>query len=524
MERRAVLKGAAATAVLALPAVAQSTRTATLRLVPQSNLPTLDPMFSSDVVMNHGFHAFDTLYGTDSSGGVKPQMAEGHTVSDDGLVWRIQLREGLMFHDGTPVRAIDCAASLARWAKLDTFGLLLSNVVERWGADGDHTIAIRLAKPFPRLLDAIGKASPRVAFMMPERLARTSPLEAMTDVIGSGPYYFRSEEYVSGSRVVYERFDSYVPRKEAPDWTSGGKVAHFPRVEWHILADAATANAALRAGEVDWWELPLPDLYPSLRASRDIRLEVSNPGGHVSFMRLNHAQPPFNDLRTRQAVLAAVVQDDYMNAILGGDLNGWQQCRSAFPCGTPYEASDNGRLMPGDVTAGRVLLEGSGYQGQSVVVLNPIDNPLLAPLGDVTADLLKKLGMRVELATSDWATVVQRRASREPVDRGGWSVLQSYAPATAYANPAINPLVQGSGPKGWFGWWDNEEAQTLLHRWLDATDSDSRQGAARGLGRLALEQVAMIPLGQWFGRTAYRRSIEGVLQGGSPYPWNVRRA
>ena len=147
----------------------------------------LDPMFSSDVVMNHGFYAFDTLYSTDSMGVARPQMAEGHTVSDDGRVWRIRLREGLTFHDGTPVRAVDCAASLARWAKLDTFGRLLGKVVENWRAADDRTVEIRLTKPFPMLLDAIGKASPRVAFVLPERLARSGPFEPISEIVGSGP-------------------------------------------------------------------------------------------------------------------------------------------------------------------------------------------------------------------------------------------------------------------------------------------------------------------------------------------------
>ncbi len=522
MRRRMVLGGLAATA-LARPAIAQPARTATLRFVPQSSLPTLDPMFSSEVVTNHGFYAYDTLYSIDSKGVARPQMAEGHAVSDDGLVWRIRLRDGLMFHDGTPVRAADCAASLARWAKVEAFGLLLGKVVDRWGAPDDRTLEIRLSKPFPLLLEAIGKAQSRVAFIMPERLARTDPFKPVAEVTGSGPYRFRADEYVPGSRVVYERFDGYVPRAEPPDRATGGKIAHFPRIEWHVTPDAATASAALQAGEVDWWELPLPDLYASLAASRDIALQIDNPDGRVSFMRMNHLQPPFDDMRVRRAVLAAVSQADYMGATLGDDAKLWRACRSAFPCGTPYEASDEA-LMPGSVAAGQKLLRASGYSGQKVVVLNPTDNPLIAPLGEVTADLLQKLGMTVDLATSDWGTVVQRRSSREPVDKGGWSILHSYGTATGYASPAVNPLLRGSGVDGWFGWWTSPQAEVLVQQWLDAPNAAARLPVGQALGRLALEEVAIVPLGQWFGRTAFRRNITGVLPGGSPYPWNVRPA
>ncbi len=146
-----------------------------------------------------------------------------------------------------------------------------------------------------------------------------------------------------------------MPRPEPPDWATGGKVAHFPRIEWHIVPDAATATAALQAGEVDWWELPLPDLYPALAASRDVVLQPDNPDGRVSFMRMNHLQPPFDDVRVRRAVFAAVSQADYMGATLCDDAKLWRACRSAFPCGTSYEANDPA-LMPGDVAAGQALL------------------------------------------------------------------------------------------------------------------------------------------------------------------------
>lgn len=523
MRRRSFLRGLVATP-LAAPALAQTSKTRTLRFVPQSNLLTLDPHFSSEVVANHGLYVFDTLYGVDSAGLARPQMAEAHEVSPDGRLWRIRLREGLLFHDGTPVRAIDAAASLERWSKLEPFGQLLAKVVERWGAPDDRTIEIRLTRPFPLLLEAIGKGQSRLAFIMPERSARTDPFKPIGEIVGSGPYRFLADEYVSGSRVAYARFDRYRPRSEAPDLTAGGKAAHFPRIEWHVIPDPATAFAALRAGEVDWWEVPLPDLQARLKADRNIALQIDNPAGRISFMRMNHLQPPFDDLRIRRAVLAAVRQQDYLQASLGDDASLWQDCRSQFPCGTPYEVRDEGLLMPGSDAAAKALLKEAGYAKQRTVVLNPSDNPVLNPIGEVTADLLRRIGMNVELVTTDWGTVVQRRTSREPVERGGWSVLHSYGTANGYANPAVNALLRGSGADGWFGWWRNDAAEALVQRWLDAPEAAQRQALGQQIGRLAMEDVAIVPLGQWFGRTAFRRSITGVLPGGSPYPWNVRPA
>ena len=523
LTRRALLATAAATP-LAAPRIARAAPT-TLRFVPQANLTTLDPIFTTaTVTINHGYYVFDTLYATDSQSRPRPQMADGHEVSGNGLTWRIHLRDGLRFHDGTPVRAADCAASLARWAKRDPFGQVLNRAVEQWGAPDDRTFEIKLTRPFPLLLDAIGKPDANPAFVMPERLARTDATAALTEMVGSGPYRFLPGEYVSGSRNAYARFDGYNPRTEAPDWASGGKVAHFDRVEWQVIPDSATAASALQRGEVDWWEQPLPDLLPSL-AGQGITTQVDQPAGRLAIMRMNTLQPPFDNVKVRRAVLMAVNQDDYMHAVAGDDPSLSGGCRSLYPCGTPYASETLGStLIKGDIRAAKALLDQSGYAGQRVVVINPTDFPTIGPLGQVTADMLRKLGMNVDLQEMDWGSVVQRRTSREPVDKGGWSIFHTFGSAPAYANPAVSALVRGQGAAGWYGWWSSPHAEELVGEWLAATDPAAQARLARQIGDLALEEVATVPLGRFFVKTAFRSSITGVLQGTSPFPWNVRPA
>jgi peptide/nickel transport system substrate-binding protein len=527
IHRRTLLKAAAATAApLAAPAIAQDWRATTLRFVPQANLSVLDPVWTTaTVTTNHGYYVFDTLYGVDAALRPRPQMAEGHEVSADGLAWRIRLREGLRFHDGEPVRAADCVASLRRWCAREPFGQLLARVVEEWRVLGDRDFAIRLRRPFPLLLDALAKPDASVPFVMPERLARTDPNRAVTEMVGSGPYRFVAGEYNSGSRVVYERFEGYVPRQEPPVWTSGGKVAHFRRIEWHVLPDPATAAAALQNGEVDWWERPHPDLQRLLARARDIRREATDPKGRLAVMRMNHLHPPFDDVRMRRAVMYSVVQEDYMRAARGDDTSDWTTCRSLWPRHTPYYRDEGEALMPGSLERARAALREAGYAGQKVVIINPTDFPDIGPLGQVTADTLRRLGMNVELAESDWGTVVQRRTSREPVERGGWSILHTTGGATAWANPAISFLVRGQGTAGgWFGWWRNARAEELAEAWLFEPDEARQRAIAAELGRLALSEVSFVPLGQFVIRTAYRSSLTGILQGSAPYPWNVRRA
>ncbi|MBR0667820.1 ABC transporter substrate-binding protein [Roseomonas hellenica] len=525
MHRRTLL--AAAAASVAAPAIAQPARTATLRFVPQANLTALDPIWTSAIVTQmHGYCIFDTLYAVDGEQRPRPQMAEGHTTSDDGRVWRIRLREGLRFHDGEPVRARDCVASLERWSKRDTFGQILAGAVDAWGAPDDRTLEIRLKRPFPLLIDALAKPDANVPFIMPERLARTDANAQITEMVGSGPYRFVAGEYNSGSRAVYEKFDGYRPRQEPSDWASGGKVAHFPRIEWQILPDPATAAAALQNGEVDWLDQPLADLIPTLRRNRNIAIEVLNPTGLMSIMRLNHQQAPFNDLKTRQAVALSVEQSEYMQATLGTDRDTWRECRSLFPCGTPFGTEDLSELArpPRSLDRARAALAASGYSGQKVLIINPTDFPLIGPHGQVTADRLRRIGMNVELADTDWGTVVQRRVRREPVDQGGWSIFHTYGSSLAYLNPAVSTLVKGTGTAGWFGWYQSEAMNALVAQWLEAPDAARQKALADDINRLAQDDVATVPLGQFTIRTAYRRSITGLAKGSMPYPWSVRPA
>ena len=511
----------AASAVLATPALAQ--RTPVLRFVPQANLTSLDPIWTTATVTNnHSYYVYDTLYAMDATNQPRPQMAEGHQVSEDGRAWTIKLRDGLQFHDGVPVRSRDCAASLGRWSKRDSFGQLFATVFDRFDTPDDRTLVIRLQKPFPLLLNALGHPHPNVAWIMPERIASTDLTKSITDATGSGPYRFLPDEFVSGSFSAYQKFDRYQPRSDPPSWGTGAKVAHFPRVEWHVIPDPATAAAALQRGEVDWWEQPLPDLLPALAAAGGITLQIDQPYGRLSYARLNHLQPPFNDLKARQAFMMAVKQEEYMQATQGDDASQWLTCRSLYPRNTEYWRDDGKDLMRGDLQAAKRLLSESRYSGEAAVILSPTDFPLVGPMGQVTAALLQSVGFKTDLRESDLGTLVQRRVSRKPVAEGGWSVFHSFGGAIAYADPGPSPLIGEDGAGAWFGWPSNPRVTTRLQDWLEAPDSEARKRAAQDAGAMALEDVATLPLGQFYVKTAFRTSITGVAPGPAPYPFNVR--
>ena len=528
MRRRTLLRGAAAASAVALgrPAIGQDMRARTLRFVPQANLTSLDPIWTTAAVTeNHGWTVFDTLYGMTDDLKVQPQMAEGHSVSDDGRTWLIRLRDGLRWHDGERVRAQDCAASFARWSRRDTFGQSLGAVVDAWEAADDRTVRIRLKSRFPMLLDAIAKPAAVVPFMMPERIARTDPFQQMTEVIGSGPYRFVPQEYVSGSRAVYAKFDGYVPRQEPPSRTAGGKVAHFDRIEWSIIPDSATAAGALQAGEIDWWEQINADLTPVLRRARGVEVEIMNTLGYIGVARFNCLHPPFDNANVRRALLYALNQEDYLRAVTGNDPEAFRVCHSMWPCGTPCESRTGAEPLEGprNVERARAMLRDAGYRAEKVVIINPTDFPTIGPFGYVTADLLRRCGMNVELADTDWGTVVQRRASKEPPDHGGWSIFHTWWPSISVINPAVTATLRGQGDRGWFGWYRNDRVEQLAAEWLQAETEAEQKQLADEIQKESFENVPVLPLGQFFIRTGRRSNLTGMLKGNAPYPWNLRK-
>jgi peptide/nickel transport system substrate-binding protein len=524
VSRRLVLGGAAA--ALARPSLAQPARQRTLNFIPAANLTVLDPIVTTaGVTLTHGFAVFDTLYGLDDDLMPRPQMAEGHQVQDDGRTWLIRLRPGLRFHDGEPVLARDCVASLVRWSLRDGFGQSLAANVDAWEAADDRTIRIRLKRPVGPLLLALAHSTVSVAFMMPERLARTDARTPITEMVGSGPYRFLKDEYISGSHAGYARFELYVPRDEPANWTAGGKRVHFDKLDWQIVPDPATAAAAVQTGQVDWWEYVLPDLVPSLASNPKLQIRNLNRYGLVSVLRFNFQTAPFDNLALRRAVMSAIDQEDYLHAVIGDDPKAGRTCFSMFACDVPgaIETAEAQMRPPHNLDIARAAVKAAGYAGERIVILNPTDYAFIAACGNLTADLLRRLGMNVEVQEMDFGTLLSRRLNRNSVDKGGWSIFHTGGNADGMGNPGVNYYIRGQGLAGWPGWFDNPEIERLNDAWMGETDAAKSQGILDDIQRIAAEQVAFIPLGQWYVRSVLQRDIGGVVPSTSSLFWNVAR-
>lgn len=523
--RRQIL---AATAIgLAAPRLALGQAQArTLRFAPQSNLSNIDPVWSTAVVVrNHGLMIYDTLYGLGADYRPRPQMAVGHEISDNGLRWTITLRPGLRFHDGEPVRARDCVASIQRWSKRDVLGQRLDLLAEEISAPDDRRIEIRLKKPWPGLAFALGKPSANICAIMPERVARTDPFQQIQDYTGSGPFRFRQDLFRPGDIVVYERFAEYAPRDEPSDFLAGGKPVHFDRVEWRVMPDPSTASAALQNNEVDWWEQPLPDLLPLLRRNRDIVTELVNTAGNLGVMRFNFLHPPFDNPAVRRALLPAVDQRAFMNAAMGTDASLFHVPAGVFTPGTPLanEAGLEVLSGPRDLDRARRLLREAGYRGERVVMLSATDLPVLQSLSEVAADLMRRIGFNIDFQAMDWGTHIQRRTNRGPVDQGGWSAFCTTWEGLDVSVPGSHQPIRGHGANAWAGWPTIPRLEELREAWFEAADLEAEKRIAEEIQRVVWQELPFIPLGQVRPVMAHRRSLTGVVRGGPALFWGVRR-
>jgi peptide/nickel transport system substrate-binding protein len=445
-------------------------------------------------------------------------------VSSDGLIWTLRLRPGLRFHDGDPVLAKDVVASLNRWAAREQMGLMIRSIQDKLTAVDDRTFQWTLRKPYPKMLFALGKGNAPVCFIMPERIAATDPFKQIKEYVGSGPMRFVRDEWVPGAKAVFERFTDYQPRQENASWLAGGKKMMVDRIEWIVMPEPTTAFEALQTGEVDWWELPTADHVPLLQKNRDLMVDIADPLGNVAALRINHLHPPFSDVRARRALLTVLSQEDYMRAIINDDSL-WKPMRGYFTPGTPLFNEEGGEILrgPRDFDAGKRLLAESGYAGQPVTLLVAQDVSFVKSWGEITASVLKRLGMNVDYAALDWGTVTARRTQKAPPSQGGWNLYQTWFAGADCATPATHKYLRANGDNASYGWPNSPEIEAEIADWFDAPNLGEEQTIARRLNKSALDHVVYAPTGFYLSHQAWRKNVTGVVNGPLPFFWGVAK-
>ncbi len=509
----------------ALPIVASLGAAAaaqTLRVAPHSDLKVVDPIWTSALIsVNHGYMIYDTLFALDDELAVQPQMVERHETSADKLVWTFTLRDGLEWHDGQPVTADDCIASIGRWAARDSMGQKLMSYVAMLAAPDVKTIRMTLKEPYGLVLQTLAKPGANVPFMMPKRVAQTDPNQQITDFTGSGPFIFKRDEWRPGEKVVYLKNPKYRPRNAPASGLAGGKVPKVDRVEWIWIADPQTQVDALIKGEIDMIEQPPHDLLPLLEAEKNIALTVTNPPGRQFAFRFNVLHKPFDDPKVRQAVAYAFDQKDFLEAVIG-DPKWYRECKSMFPCGSPLQSTRGwDDKLGSDFPQARRLLREAGYDGTPIVLMQSTDIVSLSNLAPVAKSLLEKAGFKVDLQAMDWQTLVARRAKKDPPDAGGWHAFLTSWASVDILDPVATGFLNASCEKAMFGWPCDAELERLRDAFAKETDPARQKSIAEAVQLRVAEYPTHIQLGQYVQPVALRKGVSGLLPGPSIAFWNI---
>lgn len=496
----------------------------TITAVMHAPLRALDPVISTAYILrDYGYMVYDTLLAQDANGTPQPQMASWK-VSPDGKVYTFTLRDGLKWHDGKPVTAADCVASIKRWDQVDKMGQLMAGMMADMKVVDDKTFTMTFNEKTAIALAALSKPSGLAAFMMPKAVAETPVGTPITSTIGSGPFVFDAAEYKPGVQAVFDKFKGYVPRSEPPSGLAGGKVVKVDRVKWVNMPDPMTAVNALMSGEIDFLEQTPQDLLPMLKGNPDIKLDVYAKQGSQNLARMNFLQPPFNNLKIRQAAMLALGQQELLDAQVGANNKAGHTCAAVFGCGSVY-ASDYGadKVIKAQPEKAKALLKEAGYDGTPVVLLAATDLASLVPMGPIYAAQLRAAGFNVKLESMDWASVVARRASKAPPSQGGWNMFGTTNVLPDVASPLGFIGVAAGGDSAWFGWPNVPAIEAARAKLARSSDPVESKKLADEIQKLVIDNVVMVPTGEFTNTTARRKVLSGQLDAAAPVFWNMTK-
>jgi peptide/nickel transport system substrate-binding protein len=488
----------------------------TLTAVLESEVVIVDPhVTTASISRTFGYHLFDTLFSMDSKGEIHPQMVDSFRTSADRLTWDFTLRSGLAFHDGAPVTAADCVASLRRWAPLDSLGRMLLAATETMTPKDANSFSIALKRPFPLMLDVLGKPNAAVPFIMPERIIPAGRGERIKELIGSGPFVFDAARWRTGDTMVLTRNAHYVPRAEPADFVSGGKKVLIDELVLKTIHDDSTSASALIAGEIDYLQYLPFDWLGKLEADSDLSImTLSGVDMFQGNFRLNHASGPFADPDVRRVLWQLVDQNEIMQAIGIPDRYRVKTCPSFWMCGTPLQTDAGSEIARFSVDGARKALAATHYHGEPVVMLQ-VAGSISQTAGDVLADHMKNAGFNVQPELMDWGTVLARRAKRE-----GWSLFPVYSNGIDMEDPLTHFYV-ANNCADYPGWSCDAGMTRLLEDFANASDTAARRTIAAQIQIAAYQLTPSVMWGQFARPAGYRTRLKDMISSSFPMFWQV---
>ncbi|HLL50109.1 MAG TPA: ABC transporter substrate-binding protein, partial [Thermomicrobiales bacterium] len=470
-----------------------------LRVATTGQPATLDGHFVAQRTIGLiDWNMFEALFTFDAEYNTVPMLAEGIEVSDDGLVNKITLRQGVPFHNGEEMRAADVVASFNRWAPVASLGLAISQFLDEIVEVDPYAVEIRLTSPLVALPSLLARQQSGLS-IHPEAIMEAAASEPMTgdQYIGTAPYKF--VEFQPDRFTLLNRFDDYVGLDSPPSGYAGRKAAYLDEIEFIPVPEEAARVAGLQAGEYHYLEEIIPDQIAVLQDSPGVTIEILPPRSY-GIIIMNTVGGMFTDQTLRQAVQAAIGVEASGQATHG---EGYFEPGPGIMLPQTIWASDVSAELYNQNNPEKAaqMLQEAGYDGSPIRLLCTQED-----LGDYNAAVvaqqqLEQAGFTVELEVSDEATLEENLEDDERWDMTTNAIV--FRPDPVLIDRFVSCNVDGK--------WCSEEKVAVIEQLQTAPDFETRYAALEELQRLFYEQAPLVKLVNNYGVAALSSKVQGLL-------------
>lgn len=463
--------------------------------------PTLDAMQTpTDIVLTIDQHIFETLYTYDEAWRSVPLLAaSAPELSENGLTYRIPLREGVTFHDGTAFDAADVVASLTRWMQVNSKGKQVAEVVESLAADGDHAVVVKLKSRYAPLIATLSQG----AIILPsEKIA-----DQLSEFIGTGPYALKERRPDQYTQLV--RFDGYVSPEGEPSNYAGKREAIAKEICFIPVPDANTRVEGLLSGQFDFADSLPVSAYDRIEGSGTAKPVIFENQGWAS-LNMNMAEGLLTNQDLRHAVQLALNPSDMMLAAFSDDrffsIDG-----AIFPEGFFWHTEAGvERYGEGDPEGAAKLLADAGYDGSPLRILTSRQYEFHYKMGEVAKAYLEAAGFKVDLQVVDWATLTTRRT-----DPAQWDIF------ITHSNFPGDPTTINTITDTYPGWYVSDAKAAAVATYMAATSDDEKLAAWEGLQTVIYADAPLFKVGNFNGLSGLADGVAGYVPTYWPHFWNV---
>src|SRR5881296_213508 len=428
-------------------------------------------------------HIYEGLYSLDSGARPIPMLAEGHTVSRDGLTYTFKLRQGVKFHNGKEMTSEDVVASLARWGKQSVYGKALFAQVVDWKALDKYTVEMKLKEKSAIVLISLAVPNNFGAIYPKEIAEKFPPEQKVTEYIGTGP--FKLAEWKPDQYIRMVRFDDYKSRNEPPNGYGGGKTAWVDEIRRVPVPEVATRVAQVETGELEFADDLNLDAYDRLKKNSNVKAIVAIGNGWLIAV-LNKKEGLMTSQKLRQAWQAAIDIEPIMKNVAGGHSEFYRMDSSLIMTeiaawhtklsGLPWNERNRDKA--------KRLLQEAGYKKEPVRFMTTQEYKWMYDFALLTKQQLEDIGFNIDLQVVDWATLVKRRNNPKEYDVFTTGMGSFYDPTHhIYLTP------------GWPGWTTDEDIAKIQQELARETDPKKRMALWEKQTRQFYEKVPVIRYG-----------------------------